>query len=235
MKWQEIKNSPDNTYFLFDGKPLFNKKFIEILKFHSPGIAPVKDETGYYHINVLGEPIYSERFDRAFGFYCNRAVVINDAGWFHIDENGKRVYSQNYAWCGNYQEDLCSVRDFSDQYFHIDLNGNKIYEDKYLYCGDFKDGFACARLQNGRFKHINSKGEFINDKEFIDLGVFHKNFATAKDSDGWFHIDTSGRQIYSRRFACIEPFYNGQAKVERFDGGVEIIGEKGETILKISS
>jgi len=210
-------------------------KWLEILKFHPPGIAPVKDNTGWYHINMQEEPIYDERYERTFGFYCNRAAVIKESNWFHIDENGKRIYSQNYAWCGNYQENLCTVRDFSNLYFHLDLNGNEIYKEKHLYCGDFRDGIACVKLKTGFFKHIDCNGNFINDKEFLGLGVFHKKFATAKDKDGWFHIDTLGEQAYSRRFANIEPFYNGQAKVELFDGYFEIIGEKGETILKIST
>jgi len=233
MNWEDIKVSADNTYFLFDEKLVFNKKFIEALKFHFPGIAPVKDESGAYHINASGEPIYSERYARTFGFYCGRAAVTGGSGWFHIDENGKRGYPQNYDWTGNYQENLCVVRDFDGSYFHIDSCGNGIYRDKYLYCGDFKDGFACVKLQNGLFKHIDRGGVFINGGEFKDLGVFHKKFATAKDKDGWFHIDINGEQLYARRFASVEPFYNGQAKAERFDGLLEVIDETGSTVLKI--
>jgi len=235
MNWREIKNSADNTHFIFEGRPVFNKKFLEVLKFHSPGIAPVRDEIGAYHINVSGEPVYAERYTRTFGFYCGRSAVINGENWFHIDENGKRTYFENYAWAGNYQENLCTVRGFDNFYLHIDLNGNEIYKDKYLYCGDFKDGFACVKQQNCLFKHIDRIGRFINDEEFLDLGVFHKNFATAKDRDGWFHIDVIGKQIYSRRFANVEPFYNGQAKVELFDGSLEIIDETGKTVLRIST
>ena len=235
MNWREIKNSADNTHFLFEGKPVFNRKFIEVLKFHPPGIAPVRDESGAYHINASGEAVYAEKYARTFGFYCGRAAVTGGEGWFHIDENGKRVYTENYAWAGNYQENLCVVRDFDNLYFHIDSNGNKIYTDTYRYCGDFRDGFACVRRQNGLFKHIDRDGRFINDGEFLNLGVFHKNFATAKDRNGWFHIGINGRQIYARRFADIEPFYNGQAKVELFDGSLEIIDETGKTVLKISA
>lgn len=36
-----------------------------------------------------------------------------------------------------------------------------------------------------------------------------------------------GRLISARRFASVEPFYNGQARVERLDGGLEAIDEKG--------
>jgi sialic acid synthase SpsE len=44
MNWQNIKVSADNTHFLFEGKQIFEKHFIEVLKFHSPGIAPVFDK-----------------------------------------------------------------------------------------------------------------------------------------------------------------------------------------------
>lgn len=235
MNWNEIRVSADNTRFFFDGKPVFNKRFIEALKFHSPGIAPVKDESGAYHINASGESLYAERYARTFGFYCGRAAVTGGEGWFHIDESGKRVYSEHYAWAGNYQEDLCAVRAFDGSYFHIDLRGGRICADKYLYCGDFKDGFACVKRQNGLFKHIDRNGGFINGAEFSDIGVFHKRFATAKDKDGWFHIGVDGKQIYARRFANVEPFYNGQARVESFDGDLEIIDETGKTVLKISA
>jgi hypothetical protein len=51
MNWQDIKVSADNTHFLFDGKQIFGRQFIEVLKFHSPGLAPVKDKSGSYHID----------------------------------------------------------------------------------------------------------------------------------------------------------------------------------------
>jgi hypothetical protein len=36
INWQNIKISPDNTHFLYEGKPIFDKHFIEVLKFHAP-------------------------------------------------------------------------------------------------------------------------------------------------------------------------------------------------------
>ena len=74
------------------------------------GIAPVKDETGAYHIDENGQDLYKQRYSRVFGFYCNRASVINDEAWFHIDEKGNRIYSNSYTWTGNFQENSCTVR-----------------------------------------------------------------------------------------------------------------------------
>jgi hypothetical protein len=233
MNWKDIKISQDNTDFLYEGKPIFNKKFVEVLKFHAPGLAPVKDKIGAYHIDSNGSPLYVDRYDRTFGFYCNRAAVIHARKWFHINEKGGRVYPQSYAWTGNFQENLCTVRDFENNYFHIDLQGNRIYAENYLYAGDFKDGITCTKQQNGLYKHIDTQGKPINDKEFWDLGVFHKNFATAKDKDGWFHIDKSGNENYKERYLAVEPFYNGFALVDTFESKKQIINEKGEKVLAI--
>ncbi len=233
MNWKDIRPSSDNTHFLFEEKPIFNKKFIEVLKFHSPGLAPVLDEKGAYHIDTDGNELYGKRYYRTFGFYCNRASVIENNRWFHINEKGKRIYKSDYLWTGNYQEDLCTVRDNDNKYFHINLSGKRIYLEKYLYAGDYKDGIACVKLTNGNYKHINNQGDFINDKSFLDLGIFHKNFATAKDKNGWFHIDKRGNELYKERYAMIEPFYNGFALVENFDNEKLIIDEKGIIIIKI--
>lgn len=233
MNWQDINVSADNTHFLFDGEPIFGKTFIEVLKFHSPGLAPVKDKSGSYHIDSNGNELYHTRYSRTFGFYCNRASIIENNRWFHINEKGTRVYNTAFLWAGNYQENLCTVRDENNKYFHIDLNGNRIYNNKYIYSGDYKDGIACVKLENGLFRHINNKGNFINDKSFIDLGVFHKNFATAKDKNGWFHINKDGHAIYKERYLTVEPFYNGFSLVTTFENNKIIIDEKGQKILTV--
>lgn len=233
MNWKDIKVATDNTHFTFDGEPIFNKTFIEVLKFHAPGLAPVLDNSGAYHIDSIGEELYKNRYSRTFGFYCNRATVIEKNRWFHITEKGEKAYSKTFLWTGNYQEDVCTVRDDNNQYFHIDINGIRLYKDNYKYVGDFKDGIACVKLENGLFKHINTQGVFINNNSFLDLGIFHKNFATAKDEKGWFHINKKGEELYSDRYLLIEPFYNGYALVTKFNSDKVIINEVGQEVLKV--
>lgn len=234
MDWRNIEVSEENNSFIYDDKLLFDKKYDEVLKFHSPGIAPVKDERGWYHVDIEGKEVYREKYDRVFGFYCNRASVVHKSKWFHINEKGKPIYKNRYAWTGNYQENVCSVRDLNNQYFHIDIDGNKAYEENYKFVGDFKDGFACVKLQNGMYKHIDKNGIYINDKEFLDLGVFHKNYAIAKDIVGWFHIDKKGGELYKERYTMIEPFYNGFSVVDNFNNSKQIINEKGKVVLSLT-
>ncbi len=233
MNWQQLKTAADGTHFLMDGAPVFNKKFIEVLKFHAPGLAPVTDESGSYHIDTFGNALYPERYARTFGFYDSRAAVIQGGDWFHLTQNGAKAYSNSYTWTGNFQENLCTVRDKHNNYFHIDLDGNNVYPQHFLYCGDFKDGFACAKSTDGLFRHIDKKGRLINSKSFLDLGIFHKNFATAKDENGWHHIDKNGNALYSSRFLTLEPFYNGFALATQFNNTKIIIDEFGTTVLEL--
>src|SRR5689334_19727709 len=132
MNWQEIQVSQDGSHFLIDGKQIFDKQFIEALKFHSPGLAPVRDKTGAYHIDSMGNSLYTERFTRTFGFYCNRAAVMKGNEWFHISETGKRVYELSFSWTGNFQENLCAVRKDSS-YFHINIHGKRISDVNFIY------------------------------------------------------------------------------------------------------
>ena len=68
MNWKNIKVAQNKTEFLLDNKSIFNKKFIDVLKFHEPGIAPVKDNSGSYHIDFFGNMLYEVRYQRTFGF-----------------------------------------------------------------------------------------------------------------------------------------------------------------------
>jgi hypothetical protein len=233
MNWQAIKVSDNNTHFLFEGKAIFDKNFIEVLKFHSPGLAPVRDISGAYHIDSNGNEIYQNRYARTFGFYCNRAAVMHNNRWFHINESGERIHSKSYLWAGNFQENCCPVRDDTNRYFHIDLNGNLVYKENYVYAGDFKDGIACVKLQNGLYRHITKEGHFAHPQSFLDLGIYHKNIAVAKDADGWFHIDKKGNACYPQRYLSIEPFYNGAALVTLFNHKKNVINESGQLILGI--
>ena len=229
MNWKEIKVSEDNSQFMHNNKPIF-KRFTEVLKFHEPGIAAVSDTPGWYHINAAGEAIYLQRYRRTFGFYQNRAAVIEEDKWFHIDIDGKPLYEEKYAFTGNFQYGCCVVRDFDGNYFYIDTMGKRISEKNYRYAGDYKDNYACVMLTDGSYKHIDKSGTFIYNSSFNDLGVYHKGFATAKDENGWFHIDIKGNGVYLERYAFVEPFYNGCALVQKFDGSKIIIDEQGKCI-----
>ena len=232
-RWLEYVPSPDATHHLFRGRPAYDLRFDQVQKFHEPGIAPVRDASGAYHITPDGLEIYESRFIRTFGFYEGRAAVHSKEGWFHILSNGNPMYKERYAWCGNFQENRCTVRLFSGDYFHITGDGSPAYEERYRYVGDFKDGYAVVQHEDGRHTHIDVSGNLLHGRWFQDLDVYHKRYARACDSNGWHHVGMRGESMYSKRFRNVEPFYNGQARVEGFDGSLSVIDESGQTLLEL--
>ena len=232
-RWQDLTIAPEQTHHLKDGHPAYEARFVQVLKFHPPGLAPVQDVLGAYHIESTGRAAYKERYIRTFGFYEGRAAVQANDGWFHILANGRPLYSGRYAWCGNFQGGCCTVRFPGGLYCYLQLNGEVAYSQRYWYAGDFRDGVAVVQREDGLHTHINNEGLQVHGRWFLDLDVFHKEFARARDDNGWHHIDMKGQSIYSNRFAAIESFYNGQARVENFDGSLLVINETGETVVKL--
>ena len=231
--WRDYRISADGTHHVYGGEPAYAARFLDVLKFHSPGFAPVLDDSGAYHINVDGLPAYVSRHVRTFGFYEDRAAAHSVDGWFHILPDGQPHYSERYAWCGNFQGGRCAVRLPGGSYLHIDEGGAPAYPERYRYAGDFKDGFAVVQRNDGRHSHIDPSGTLLHGQWCLDLDVFHKNYARARDDGGWHHVDQGGRPLYQARFKAVEPFYNGQARVEGFDGSLSVIGESGERLVEL--
>jgi hypothetical protein len=78
QKWTDSRVSACETYHirLDTQQPLYHRQFKTVLPFHSPGLAPVIDQSGAaFHINDRGENAYSQHFHRTFGFYQNLATV----------------------------------------------------------------------------------------------------------------------------------------------------------------
>ena len=231
--WKLSRVSPNRRYHEIDGKPLYKKRFDEVMSFHEPGIAPVRQDNHWFHISPDGSKIYDHVFDKAWGYYEGLASVILDGEAFHINENGSPAYGNRFAWCGNYQEGLCTVRDFEGFYYHIDHHGKAVYSAMYCYAGDYHEGFAAVQTETGLYTHINLKGVPLYNARYLDLGVFHKGAALARDEVGWFHIDTEGSPLYYQRYESAEPFYNGLSRVSTRDGSIVVINLKGEIVKAV--
>ncbi len=233
MNWRGTTVSPSGTHHVRDNAPLYEERFDEVLKFHEPGLAAVRRDGRAWHIRSDGEPAYNRRFDRSFGFYEGLAAAAAPDGWRHVRPDGTDLCDARYAWCGNFQDGRCAVREPGGAYLHLTPEGVRAYEARWRYAGDFRDGIAVVQLDDGRSTHIDRLGTPIHGARFLDLDVFHKGCARARDEDGWMHVDAFGRPLYRRRFAAVEPFYNGQARVERLDGGLEVIDEAGSTVMEL--
>ena len=231
--WRQYRISEDASHHVHQGRPAYESRFHEVLKFHEPGLAPVHDTSGAYHITPDGRPAYEPRYLRSFGFYEGLAAVHSEDGWFHILPDGVPLYEQRYAWCGNFQESRCAVRTPDGEYLHFTADGAPAYAGRYRYAGDFRDGHAVVQRDDGGHTHIDASGDLLHGRWFKDLDVFHKRYARACDSDGWHHVDMTGEPLYGERFGNVEPFYNGQARAEGLDGSLSVISESGQTLVEL--
>ena len=230
--------SPCGKHHLTDNnKKLYETSFDQVLPFHTISIneqlAPVKVNNQAWHIKTSGQPAYTEKYDETFGFYCGLATVKKNDQWFHITSNGRPAYKNTFSFAGNFQQDICVVCDGNNKYFHIDKNGKPLYKEKWNYCGDFREGSSVVQSNTGLSTHILVSGEILHNQWFMDLDVYHKGYARARDQKGWHHIDKRGVELYSTRYANIEPFYNGCSRVEGFSGELLIIDEQGNTLRTI--
>lgn len=231
--WREYRISADGSHHVYGGEPAYEARFLDVLKFHAPGLAPVLDHSGAYHVTPDGLPAYGPRHIQTFGFYEGRAAVHSAEGWFHILPDGSQLYPERYAWCGNFQEGRCTVRLADGRYFHLTESGAPAYAERYRYAGDFKDGYAVVQRDDGRHSHIGPSGDLLHGAWLLDLDVYHKAFARARDEGGWHHVDIQGQPLYRERYRNVEPFYNGQARVEGLGGSLSLIGESGETLVHL--
>lgn len=231
--WTRAAVATDATHHTLAGQPLYHHRFDEVLKFHPPGLAPVRRDNQAWHIDANGEPAYTRRFRRTFGYYEDLAAVESAAGWHHITTHGADAYPQRHAWCGNFQDGRCTIRLADLHYLHITPEGRPAYDPRWRYAGDFRDGIAVVARDDGRSTHIDRDGRPLHGRWFVDLDVFHKGFARARDERGWLHIDVAGHPQYPHRFAAVEPFYNGQARVECHDGAALVIDESGRTLVPL--
>lgn len=234
MTWSDACVATPGTHHELAGMPMYPHRFNAVQKFHEPGLAPVADETGAYHIDPRGEAAYEARFHQSWGFYDGLAAVEDESGWYHIRPDGEPLTGRRDAWCGNFQEGRCPVRRFDGLYCHLVESGSPLQEAGLLYCGDFRDGVAVVRCpENARCRHIRKGGAFAHPASFLDLDIYHKGYARARDERGWHHVNLDGLPAYAARFACIEPFYNGAALCEQFDGGRVVIDEQGHVVVAV--
>ncbi|MDP2341486.1 MAG: methyltransferase [Deltaproteobacteria bacterium] len=233
MNWANLDVAEGGTHHVRGEVAAYEERFSEVLAFHAPGLAPVRRGADAWHIGPDGRAAYERRFSRTFGFYEELAAVVGADGWHHIHAGGDAAYADRHSWCGNFQGGRCTVRHADGSYGHIGVNGDVAYTERWRYAGDYRDGTAVVQGDHGRSTHIDRDGRLLHGCWFLDLDVFHKRLARARTEAGWTHVDRLGQPRYARRFAVVEPFYNGQARVQRFDGGLEVIDEDGDAVVEL--
>lgn len=227
MNWRDLSVSACGTHHECDGQPAYSGRFDEVLKFHAPGLAPVKrgDETGMLG-RMAAQPIRAVSFAHLVSMKASQRCRRRMAGITFVQTEAMPILS-GMTGAEIFQGGRCTVRLCDERYRRVCGRIFRVSRNLAL-CRRLQGWVCVIQSDAGLCTHLNLKGELLHGNWFVDLDVFHKSFARARDGEGWMHVDLRGVPAYARRFAAVEPFYNGQARVERFDGGLEVINEQGK-------
>lgn len=157
--------SADGTHHIFEGQPVYEKRFKKVGEFRFPGIAKVIDDSGAYHINFFGDALYDERYAEVGDFFDDAAVVKDfDGNYFHIYDDGRVAGSEKYLWAGDFHDGIAVVYHKKYGAAHITNTGELLYGDWYFDARDFIDGKALVRDENG-WLCVDKKGNVLERAE----------------------------------------------------------------------
>ena len=217
--------SADKTHHVFNGSPIYDACFTHVSEYQLPGLAAVTDESGSYHIDFLGRPLYSERYEEVGDFSDCTAWVKTADGFFYIDENGSRINSETYTRVSDFSNKVAAVYHSFCGATHITTAGEMLYNDWYYDVRQFKDGRALVRDDDGWF-YINIGGERLEAAEAPADSIPEGTVRIAPRKN--MIPDLLKGQSYDAALILIrhaerEPFYRGEPGVGKL---VTVRGEK---------
>lgn len=150
MEFAELGIDPKGTHHLSEGVPIYDRRFDAVGPFCFPGLAAVRDASGAYHINFLGEPAYEGRFEWTGNFSEGVAAVRTaDDRYHHIDENGNPITFDTYLYATNFSKGSAVVYHETFGATHITTAGEQVYGDWYFDARPFSAGSAAVRDETG--------------------------------------------------------------------------------------
>lgn len=177
-----VENENESFFINEKNEKQFNMSFIKAYGFYD-GLSAVKDKNGWFHIDLDGNEVYSQRYKWVGNFNENKCSVRSiDDKYFHIDIFGKKLYEEEYSYVGDFKYNIAVVIDKNGKSTHIDENGNLIHNKYFDELNIFHKGFAIAKDTKGYF-HINKNGDALYDSRYKKLEDFYNGFALATTFD----------------------------------------------------
>lgn len=161
MDFDDLIISPDGTHHLYEGTPIYERRFQRVGPFRFPGLAAVRDGSGAYHINFLGEPAYPGRYTWTGNFSEGVAPVRNADGRYRfIDEEGKPIAFETYLYATEFSEGSAVIYHEARGATHITTAGELLYGDWYYDARPFSGGRAQVRDEKG-WLYISPDGSIL--------------------------------------------------------------------------
>lgn len=193
-------------------------------------------------IDEKGVMLTDFKYDRAFPFSDEMALVMKDEKYGYIDKTGKEVISLQYEDGAMFSEGLAAVKVNGKNGF-INKKGEMAIKpafERACYVSEFSDGLApvYTTVDDGPAGYINSTGEMVIPAKYAFVGPFSEGVAMVRplESIEYGYIDKKGEWVIEPQFDMSLGFHEGVATVKErnADGSVSfgIIDKTGKKIAE---
>jgi hypothetical protein len=224
--WAMVKNSVGGFFYINKlGKPTITNTFFECYNAQSFPI-PVREtqhsKVGY--INQKGEYIIQPKFDVAFPFVGNYAVVAINQQYGYINKQGEFIIEPQFYRANYFQNGLAKIivndeKSGEKREGYIDNNGKFIVPPSFkVGCAkDFSEGLAAVTLDGKNWGFINTDGKMVIPPNFEKATAFSEDLAKVQFNGKYGFIDKSGNWQIKPKYDNVSNFKNGIASVYQKD------------------
>lgn len=220
--WARVKNSYEGFFYINKmGKPTIMNTFFECynaLSFPIPVRETPKSKAGY--INQKGEYIIEPKFDVAFPFVGNYAVVAINQQYGYINKQGEFIIDPKFYRANYFQNGLAKIiikdeKSGEKREGFIDKDGKFIIPPSFgIGCAkDFSEGLAAVTLDGKKWGFINTDGKMVIPAKFENATAFSEGLAKVKFNGKYGFIDKTGNWVIKPKYDNVSNFKNGIASV----------------------
>ena len=194
-----------------------------------PTLVPFEHKNGRwgYKDTTTGKIAIKARYDRAFGFQGERAVVCRGCrynpyarhGWGNweggqwgmIDRRGREIIPVKFGWIGEPSEGLVAVSQ-NYRYGYLTLDGQWAIPMRYEEAEPFQHGRAIVR-EFGKYGLIDTRGELVLPLIYDRVDRFRQGLAVIIQDDRFGFVNLAGQVVVQPVYDGIRYFHDGRALV----------------------
>jgi hypothetical protein len=192
-------------------------------------------------IDEKGMMLTDFKYDRAFPFSDEMALVMKDEKYGYIDKTGKEVISLQYEDGAMFSEGLAAVKVNGKNGF-INKHGEMVIKpafERACHVSEFSDGLApvYTAVNDGPAGYIDPAGKMVIPAKYAFVDKFSEGVAMVRPlgSIDYGYINKKGEWVIEPQFDMSLGFYEGVATVkERNADGSESFGIIDKTGKKLA-
>jgi|GEM_PF-3782075 hypothetical protein len=182
-------------------------------------------------IDRSGTLVIQPAWDYCKDFSEGLAAFKKGGKWGFIDQDGNEKIAPQWASVrGSFREGTAAVCDAAGKWGIIDRDGNMLVHPAWAAATPFHQGRAVVTDSDGSQRIVSSDGE-ISAGRWKSVSFFAEGFAVIQNEDGFYGLmNRAGKIVIEPRLKCLDPYSEGLAKIEDFDGKVGFLGYDGVAI-----